>query len=75
LHIIAQPKNALEDKPDKQLCAIARSANIGAFPLSASYQSGIKKQPSQQGLLIGFANMEDHLIDAALAQFAGALSS
>ncbi len=75
LHIIAQPKNTLKGIPDKRLCDIARSAHIGAFPLSTSYQTNIKKQPIQKGLLIGFANMDDQLIDGALTQFTNALES
>jgi len=70
LHIIAQPKKPLRRLEDHKLAAIAKSVSIGAAPLSASYRSGVT---AKQGLLIGFANLEDTLIDPALKKFSIAL--
>lgn len=74
LHMIARPKAVLKHLPDTELAAIGRVANIGVFPLSSSYQPNTKSAKNQQGLLFGFANLEDNLIDPALRHFAELLA-
>lgn len=73
LHMIARAKPLIRHMTDQNLTAIARRAGIGVFPLSASYETEEGSTNVPQGILMGFANLEDGLIDSALKHFASLL--
>lgn len=74
LHMITRPKTALKHIADTELAVLAQRANIGVFPLSSCFHQDMKNTDKQQGLLIGFANLEDKLIEPTLARFAEILT-
>lgn len=54
---------------DKQLAELAQTAGIGAVPVSNTYQFA----PKQRGLLMGFANLDDEIIEGAVKKFSDAI--
>ncbi|MFC3050352.1 MocR-like pyridoxine biosynthesis transcription factor PdxR [Kordiimonas pumila] len=64
LHLVVYPKRN-RDFNGSKLAEKARLCGIGAVNLSSTYTDG----PVKEGLLIGFANLEDRHIDHALKAF------
>ncbi len=71
LHLLAYTADELVKSgvKDKQLAELAQSAGIGAVPVSNTYQFA----PKQQGLLMGFANLDDEKIEGAVKKFSSAI--
>ena len=71
LHVVAFAKPTLEMLSDKSLAGMAHAANIGAVPLSATFTHA----PARQGLLFGFANMDEREIGNRLNSLAQSIAA
>ena len=72
LHLLAYCKGELLEcgLNDSKLASLAQNAGIGAVPVSTCYQFA----PKRQGLLAGFANLQENKIEDAIRKFAGAIN-